>query len=57
MPRILDLLFGVALATPVSLLLYLSLSATPFGGVAAPLAIASWVGLIYEIVKRRNGNG
>jgi len=44
------------MATPVSLLLYLSIEATPFKMLAAPLAAASWAGLVYEIVKRGDGD-
>ncbi|MCH7661614.1 MAG: hypothetical protein IH933_13895 [Euryarchaeota archaeon] len=54
--RILDWVFAVGMATPPALLLYLSIEATPFGAIAVPLAIASWAGIIYEVVKKRNGD-
>lgn len=55
--RWLDLLFAAAISTPVSLLLYLSIEATSFSVVAEPLAAASWVGLLYEVARRRDGDG
>ena len=54
--RILDAIFAVGMATPVALLLYVSIAATPFGFAAVPLAVMTWAGLIYEVVKRRNGH-
>ena len=54
--RILDGVFAVGMATPVALLLYVSIAATPFGFAAVPLAAMTWAGLVYEVVKRRNGH-
>ena len=54
--RILDGVFTVVLATPVALLLYMSIEATPFGFAAVPLAVMTWAGLVYEVVKRRNSH-
>ena len=54
--KILDILAGVAIATPVSVLLYVSIESTKFEFWAEPLAVTSWVGLVWTVVKQRNGD-